>query len=226
MGIDPFEDRLVQPATYDLRLGPRILAAPLNSETLGQVVDLTRDNPSYAIQPGQMVGVQSKEKLRFPLDISGRFGIRSSLARIGINAFGGLQLDPGFTGVLIMNLLNVGPEPVPLELETPFFTVELQRLDEPARRGYSGPYQGQTDFPADQYNFIMSARTTSLAEIPVLRDEVARLSVLIEELEERLPDPDEGLELREEIENQLSGSREYPRESLLSIADIRDRLAE
>lgn len=222
--IDPFDAALVQPATYDLQLGPKILASPLSQEIAGMVVKLTDRSPSYKIQSGQMIGAISEETLRLPLDICGRFGIRSGFARRGLNAFGGIQLDPGFEGRLIMNLLNVGPEPVTITLGEALFSVEFQRLEEPAKTAYSGAYQYQDDFPADQYDFILSARTTSLAEIPTLRQEVARLNVLIQELRETLPDPDEGLELKPEIEERLQQSLATPQGSLRSIDDIRREL--
>lgn len=214
--IKPFEEELIQPASYDLRLGPKILASPVSAENLGIVIELTEKSPSYEIQPGQMVGVLSLEKMEMPLDICGRFGIRSAFARRGINAFGGLQLDPGFRGRLIENLLNVGPEPVTITLHESIFTVEFQRLEEPAEVAYSGPFQDQDDFPADQYNYILQARTTSLAEIPLLRKEMSRVGALIQELEENFPDPDEGLELREEIKERLLKSAKLPRDLLLS----------
>jgi len=218
--IDPFDSKLIQPASYDLRLGPKILAGPLCSEKLGMVIQLTEKDPSYEIYSGQMVGVLSLEKLKLPLDICGRFGIRSTFARRGINAFGGLQLDPGFRGRLTMNLLNVGPEPVTITLHEPLFTVEFQRLEEPAEVEYSGPFQDQDDFPADQYNYILNARTTSLAEIPLLRKEMTRLSALLEEFEENLPDPDEGLELRPEVKERLLKSSKLPRNRLLSSIEV------
>ncbi len=222
--IEPFDPKQVQPASYDLRIGTKILASPISPEKLGNVVILNTEKPSYDILPGQMVGVLSLERLEFPLEFCGRFGIRSSFARFGLNAFGGLQLDPGFRGRLTMNLLNVGPEPITVNLNDLIFTVEFQRLDEVAEAPYSGPYQDQDDFPEDQYNFIMSAHTTSLAEIPTLRMEVARLSNVIEELEESLPDPDEGLELRPEIKDRLKKSIRLPRSSLVSADEIRRKL--
>lgn len=222
--IEPFDPKLIQPASYDLRLGFKILASPLSSEKLGIVIELTEKKPSYEIQSGQMVGVLSLEKLKLPLDICGRFGIRSVFARRGINAFGGLQLDPGFRGRLTMNLLNVGPEPVTITLQEPLFSVEFQRLEEPAEIEYSGPFQDQDDFPADQYNYILNARTTSLAEIPLLRKEMIRLSALLEEFEENLPDPDEGLELKPEIKEKLLKSSKLQRNCLLSPAEIIKKL--
>ncbi len=222
--IEPFDEALVQPATYDLRLGPKILASPLSADKLGVVIELTKDKPNYEIQSGQMVGILSLEKLALPLDICGRFGICSSLARKGINAFGGVQLDPGFRGRLTMNLLNVGPEPITLPLYEAIFSVEFSRLEEEAEVGYSGAYQDQDDFPAEQYNYILSARTTSLAEIPTFRRDIRRLSALIEELEERMADPDAGLELKPDVEERLLRSLKLPRESLITAADMRKRL--
>ena len=84
--------------------------------------------------------------------------------------------------------------------------------------------QTSDDFPEDQYNYIMSAHTTSLAEIPTLRMEIARLSNVIEELEESLPDPDEGLDLRPDIKKRLEKSLKLPRSSLVSIDEIRNKL--
>jgi len=222
--IEPFSIEQVQPATYDLRLGKKILASPLGPEKRGKIIILNEEKPNFQIQPGQMVGIVSHERLEFPLDLCGRFGIRSSFARFGINAFGGLQLDPGFRGVLTMNLLNVGPEPVKVTLNELIFSIEFQRLDEASEVGYSGPYQNQDDFPPDQYEYILTAHTTSLAEIPTLRMEVSRLSGVIEELEENLPDPDEGLELRPEIGDRLEQSSKLPHSSLVSIDEIRKGL--
>jgi dCTP deaminase len=223
--IEPYNPEQVQPASYDLKIATKILASPVGPEKLGRVVVLTKEKPTYNIIPGQMVGVLSYEKLYIPLDLCARFGIRSAFARFGINAFGGLQLDPGFRGRLTMNLLNVGPESVPLRLNDLLFSVEFERLDEPAELPYSGPYQDQEDFPEDQYNFIIQAHTTSLAEIPTLRMEVSRLSGLLEEFEETLPDPDEGLELRPEIVDRLKNSRSLPSSSLVSLDEMRRRIS-
>lgn len=224
MRIEPFNPEQLQPASLDLRIGNKILASPVGPEKLGKLVILNKEKLGYAIESGQMVGVISHERIELPLDLCGRFGIRSSLARLGLNAFGGLQLDPGFRGRLIMNLLNVGPEPVTIKLDDILFTIEFERLDEPAEMPYSGPYQDQDDFPEDQYNYIMSAQTTSLAEIPTLRMEITRLGNVIEELEESLPDPDEGLDLRPEIRKRLEKLHKLPRSSLVSIDEIRDKL--
>jgi dCTP deaminase len=223
LGIDPFDPDFQAPASYDLRLHHKLLASPVGEKVLGKVIDL-RDTPEgFPILPGQMVGVLSLEKLSIPLNITGRFGIRSYFARKGLNAFGGLQLDPGFRGRLTMNLLNVGPESVHVSYKEPIFSVEFSRLDEDALP-YEGEYQDQEDFPADQYNYILDARTTSLAEIPQLRSELNLLSGLFEEFGELIRDPDSGLELQPEIWQRLVESSKKPKESLLSSEEMKRRL--
>lgn len=222
--IEPFTPEQTQPASYDLKIGNKILASPVGPQKLGRVAILSRDKPIFSILSGQMVGVISQEKILMPNDLCGRFGIRSSFARLGIMPFGGLQLDPGFRGRLIMNLLNVGPEPVDVKLDDILFTVEFERLDEPSEISYSGPYQDQDDFPEDQYNYIMSAHTTSLAEIPTLRMEITRLSNVIEELEDSLPDPDENLIIKPEIVEKLKHVVRSPDSAFISIDEIKTRL--
>ncbi|MDD5288927.1 MAG: dCTP deaminase [Dehalococcoidales bacterium] len=222
--IDNLDKNLIQGATVDLRLGAKILASPTSPEKLGMAVDLTKKSPDYEILSGQMVGVISLEKIFLPLDLCGRFGIRSSLARKGINAFGGVQLDPGFRGKLTMNLLNVGPEPISISLGEPLFSVEFSRLEEAATSGYSGEYQDQDDFPADQTNFILQAHTTSLAEIPTFRAEIRKLNVLMEQLlEEKATDPDEGLMLRDEIKQTLLKCHKSP-EHFITASEMEKRL--
>lgn len=65
---------------------------------------------------------------------------------------------------------------------------------------------------------------TSLAEIPMLRNELNLLSGLFEEFGELLRDPDSGLELRPEVRQRLLESSNTPRESLLSSKDMLARL--
>lgn len=222
--INPFDEKLVHPASYDLCLGGKILASPLGPDELGATIELNEKKSSYWIQTGQMVGVISAEWMELPLDLcGGDFGIRSEYARRGIVAFGGVQLDPGWRGRLTLNLQNVGPEPVKITLNDPIFTVVFYRLEEPAEEGYSGNYQDQDDFPQEQYDYILSAHTTSLAEIPTLRQEMAKLNVLLEELEERLPDPDEGLELNPEFERSLHEACQKPHVSPITPDEAWER---
>ena len=70
----------------------------------------------------------------------------------------------------------------------------------------------------------MSARTTSLAEIPTLRENLAQLTVLVEEVRDKLPDPDAGLEINDEILKRLHDSLETPDDLLYSPEQMRRQL--
>lgn len=208
--IEPFHEDAIQPASYDLRLGKRALISPKGDER-GRAVDLDKEkDQTVAILPGQYVAILTEEKLGLPNDICARFGLKSSFARRGLMAWGGIQVDPGFIGRLAISLFNVGPEDIHLKLDTPIFTIEFNKLEEPATEPYSGEYQYQDDFPAEQYNFILSAHSVSLAEIPDLREQIKDLNnrlavvdILREDIEELLEDPDRGQELKDEVKERL-----------------------
>ena len=211
IAIEPFHEDAVQPASYDLRLGRRALISPKGPEERGRAVDLEKEKGQMLeILPGQFVAILTEEKLALPNDVCARFGLKSNLARKGLIAFGGIQVDPGFVGRLVISLVNVGPELIEIKIGTPAFTIEFQKLEAPAVKPYGGEYQCQDDFPAEQYNFILSAHTVSLAEIPDLRQQIRQLNdrlaiidVLREDIEELLGEPDQGLELREEVKERL-----------------------
>ena len=56
------------------------------------------------------------------------------------------------------------------------------------------------------------------------RRDIRRLNALIEELEERMADPDEGLQLKPEIEKKLIRTSKSSRDSLISAPDMRKKL--
>lgn len=171
--IKPFHRDALQPASYDMRLHWKLLISPTRHEN-GRVVDLRRESGrKCAVEPGRFIGTLTEERLDMPLTMTGRFGLRSEFTRRGLIAFGGIQIDPGFKGRLAISLFNAGPEPVEMEQGRRMFTVEFHTLDIPAKAAYSGDYQDQTDFPEDQQEFILKARTVSLAEIAALPEEIA-----------------------------------------------------
>lgn len=186
--IEPFYKDGIQPASYDLRLGKTILVTPIKRGEEGRPVDLDKEEgKKYMIRPGEFVAALTEENLSLPNDICGRFGVKSYFARKGLIAFGGIQLDPGWTGRVAISLFNVGPEDIELKLGEPVFTVEFHRLEEPTENPYgSDPrhkYQDQKDFPPDQRKFILHAHTTSLAEIPYIRTDVQHLDRRVNILE-------------------------------------------
>ena len=175
--IAPLHRDSLEPASYDMHLHWRLLVSPTRHER-GRSIDLREEpNNRFLIGTGRLVGVLTEEVFDMPLDVSGRFGLRSEFTRQGLVAFGGIQIDPGFQGRLAMSLFHTGPEPIELVTGQKMFTVEFNRLEEPASKGYSGIYQGHRDFHPSHERFILMANTSSLSEVHQLPEQLENLSL-------------------------------------------------
>ena len=51
LGLSPFDEELVQPASYDLRLGSKLLASPMNQGIPGAEIELSDQIQNYHFQP-------------------------------------------------------------------------------------------------------------------------------------------------------------------------------
>ncbi len=70
---------------------------------------------SFVLHPGELVLAPTFESVKLPRNLVGYLDGRHSLARLGVpvHVTAG-AIDPGFTGTLIAELLNVGRVPVNL----------------------------------------------------------------------------------------------------------------
>lgn len=176
--IEPFDKQCLQPASIDLRVGGRVMKSPILNDR-GKVMDLAKEKKA-TILPGQFAAVLTLERLSLPLSICGRMGLRSSYARKGLISFHGTQVDPGFSGHLVVPLVNIGPEPITLDYGQPFGTLELNYLETASSKAYSGDYQDQDDFSLDDKNFILRARMAeSRSEILELIQDVGELREML-----------------------------------------------
>ncbi|MCI0797040.1 MAG: dCTP deaminase [Chloroflexi bacterium] len=173
--ISSFIDDALEPASYDMHLHWKMLLSPTRN-VIGREIDL-RDEPgdTLPLEPGRFAAILTEEIMKLPLDLSGRFGLRSEFTRQGLVAFPGIQVDPGYHGRLAISLFNAGPEDIPLTHMAKMFTIEFHTLETPASHGYDGSYQGQEEFPEDQKQFILNAHSQSLSEIQALPYSLANL---------------------------------------------------
>lgn len=161
IGITPFYHDQLQPASYDLRLGPEFLGFaahnvghidPAVNQT-GELYEVleTRDGAIF-VHPGQFVIATSLEEFRFSSEVIGRVEGKSSLGRLGllIHATAGF-MDPGFEGEVTLEITNVAPVPIKLYCGMPIAQMAFDRLDTPAHRVYRGKYQGQVGPQPSRY---------------------------------------------------------------------------
>lgn len=93
--IERFERSSLEGASYDMRLGKHYVRA-------GQVLLLTEQTPTLVIQPGDFVTLSSLEHINMPLNLVGHNGIMSPWAKRGLVSLFSPQIDPGFSGILIV----------------------------------------------------------------------------------------------------------------------------
>ena len=137
LGLEPFDEASLQPASYDLRVGNSAFAS-----TSKQLVDL-RHRGVLVIEPGEFVVAETLEKVELDNQTAGQLGLRSEYARRGLLLLSGPQIDPGFNGLLVVRLINLAPTTVALPYKAPFLTAQFFRLSEPVEKPYEGPRQGQ-----------------------------------------------------------------------------------
>lgn len=123
--LDPFDDALIQPNSYDVRLSERFswhersdeVIDPYQSESvLSSLVHVSED--SIVLQPNQFILGATLEKICLPRDIVGQLTGKSSLARLGVmvHVTAGF-IDAGFShppAQITLEIVNVGNRPVRL----------------------------------------------------------------------------------------------------------------
>lgn len=175
--LSPLGEESVQPASYDLRLGEKaIVTKALEIEKLRERVEddteavetNVADAGSISVPAGAFALLVTKERVRFSAQHAGHLGLRSYLARKGVQLLAGLQVDPGFEGYLVLGLANLSPRSVHISYEEPVATLEIQRLNRPAAKPYSGQYAGaQTSatIPRPDADYLRTIETLSVSDL-------------------------------------------------------------
>ncbi len=158
VGVDPFEEAMIQPSSVDVRLDkffrvfenhkysvidPSIEQAELTREVV------VEGDEHFILHPGEFVLASTYEVITLPDDIAGRLEGKSSLGRLGLltHSTAGF-IDPGFSGHITLELSNVANLPVKLFPGMKIGQLCLIKLSSPAEHPYGSAiyasrYQGQ-----------------------------------------------------------------------------------
>jgi len=158
IGIDPFDERDVQPASIDLHVDrffrtfhnarhPYIdVKKPM--EDLTELVEV-EDSEPFILHPGEFVLGSTNEYVRLPTDLVARLEGKSSLGRLGllIHSTAGF-VDCGFQGHLTLELSNVANLPITIYPGMKIGQISFFRLTSDAENPYGSSkvgskYQGQ-----------------------------------------------------------------------------------
>ena len=94
------------------------------------------------IEPGETVLISTLEYVKFPDDLMGFIGLRSSYARIGLSLPPTI-IDAGFEGVITVGITSTSFKVV-LKKGERILHVILARLSSPSENPYSGIYKGRS----------------------------------------------------------------------------------
>lgn len=158
IGIEPFDESLVQPASVDVKLDRyfrvflnhtmAVIDVKKNLEELTQLVEIDDEQP-FVLHPGEFVLGATLERISLPDDLVGRVEGKSSLGRLGllIHSTAGF-VDAGFHGHITLELSNVANLPITLYPGMKIGQISFLRMTTPADVPYGADslkskYQGQ-----------------------------------------------------------------------------------
>ncbi len=158
LGLEPFEDNLVQPSSIDVRLDRMFrvfnntrythIDPAQRQDELTSLVEPAEGEP-FVLHPGEFVLGSTLEVCTLPDDLAGRLEGKSSLGRLGLltHSTAGF-IDPGFSGHITLELSNVANLPITLWPGMKIGQLCLFRLTSPAENPYGSAgagskYQGQ-----------------------------------------------------------------------------------
>jgi deoxycytidine triphosphate deaminase len=127
------EDKFYRAATYDLSVGDIILDG-----------GKTCEGSTYALKPGGMVRVVSKESLALPDTITGHVLLKNELCTRGVLAINIGVVDPGFEGPISSTLINFGRADFVVEKGTPFLRVSFHHCPQSPRANNAQKYDRET----------------------------------------------------------------------------------
>jgi dCTP deaminase len=157
LGIDPFDPKLVQPSSVDVRLDNKFLVfrntkrafidVKQPADDLMELIDVGLDEPMF-LHPHEFILGNTIERVRMPDNLVGRLEGRSSLGRLGvvIHSTAGF-IDAAFEGHVTLEISNLANLPIALypgmRIGQISFTEMTTAAEQPYGPGRGSKYSGQ-----------------------------------------------------------------------------------
>lgn len=154
LGITPYSNLHLNPASYDLTLDPRIRTIDFTNEPLdvqeiesGYTTAVSMDDDGYVLWPGEFILASTIERITLGHNLAARIEGKSSLGRIGlaVHITAGF-FDPGWDGECTLEMVNHLPRPIRIRPGMRVAQMAFFRMGRSPEKGYEirGHYQGQT----------------------------------------------------------------------------------
>ncbi|MDQ1724622.1 MAG: dCTP deaminase [Frankiaceae bacterium] len=152
IGLEPYDEAMVQPSSIDLRLDrffrvfenhryPHIDPSE-HQEDLTKLIETPTGEP-FILHPGEFVLGSTYEVITLAHDLAGRLEGKSSLGRLGLltHSTAGF-IDPGFSGHVTLELSNVATLPIKLWPGMKIGQLCVIRMTSPADNPYGSAAVG------------------------------------------------------------------------------------
>jgi dCTP deaminase len=157
LGIEPFDPKLVQPSSIDVRLDSKFLVfrntkrayidVKQPADDLMEMIEVGPNEPMF-LHPHEFVLGSTIERVRMPDDLVGRLEGRSSLGRLGvvIHSTAGF-IDASFEGHVTLEISNLANLPIALYPGMRIGQISFSLMTTPADKPYGAArgskYSGQ-----------------------------------------------------------------------------------
>ncbi|MBI4575860.1 MAG: dCTP deaminase [Planctomycetes bacterium] len=153
IGIDPFQEALVGPASVDLHLGDKFYVFRKVHQVFHvteeadyhQITDqvVVRPGDEILIMPQETILGITRERITLPEDLCGWLQGRSRFARLGLLVhIAAPFMHPGISNHQCLEMSNCGPVPLAVKPDLPICQFVFQRTVGRAR--YDGRFRDQT----------------------------------------------------------------------------------
>jgi dCTP deaminase len=157
LGLEPFDPKLVQPSSIDVRLDNKFLVfrntkrafidVKQPADDLMELIEVDNDDPMF-LHPHEFILASTIERVRMPDDLVGRLEGRSSLGRLGvvIHSTAGF-IDASFEGNVTLEISNLANLPIALYPGMRIGQISFSLMTTPADKPYGAArgskYSGQ-----------------------------------------------------------------------------------
>lgn len=137
--VDYFDLSLVNPASIDVCIGPTAIV----ERGYGNKWTIPLSEAGLVVEPGEMLLVGTEEVINVPNGYAVDLRLKSTSARQGWDHNAALWIDPGFHGVITLELRNCNRfTPLVLKRGQRIAQAVVHQLTGPASQPYNGRYQG------------------------------------------------------------------------------------
>ncbi len=145
---EPIDDKAIQPASIDCRLGDHFLVLEDNQMDIitldGDIKYREIDSDTITIPPHSFLLATTQEYIKIPDNLTAFVEGRSSIGRIGLFIQNAGWVDPGFEGRITLELYNASSLPIKLQAGKRICQLVFCQMDQKADNPYRGKYQGQS----------------------------------------------------------------------------------